>query len=102
MSTESDDAKLQQNICPVCNIARKGHANKRRALQEHLRRSKDVSHIMWYQAEYRKHFTHGGDRTAEQVNEDTVREAMYKAFGEEWVKRVHFSNQISSQLLSPI
>ena len=90
METAASDVndKLQQGICPVCNIARKGEVNKRRALQEHLRRSKDSAHVMWYQSQYKKYFQHGGDRSAEQVTEAKVREAIHRAFGDEWAKRV--------------
>ena len=88
METDPEVAeKLQQGICPVCNVARKGQVDKRRALQEHLRRSKESAHVMWFETQYKKHFQHGGERKQE-LTEAYVIDAIRKAFGAEWSSRI--------------
>lgn len=83
------DAELiARDICPVCMVPRRGRLNPRRALQEHIRASKDPAHIMWRGAHYNHHFKRGGDMYTRRVDECTIKDAVRRSFGEEWSQRV--------------
>jgi hypothetical protein len=81
----SDEDQINNNICPVCNVKRRG-TMPRRALQEHLRASKEPVHMMWCKINYDSHFKHGGDRrSTTNFTNKQVEEAVTRVFGPQWI-----------------
>jgi hypothetical protein len=85
-----DTSHIALNQCPIClNGCRKGLINPRRALQEHMRKSKDKAHVMWRDAgNYKKHFIHGGNKQQVEPCEADVIAAIKCTFGEQWSSRI--------------
>ena len=94
---------IAENICPVCEVARRGMC-PRRALQEHLRRSKRADHILWCENNYSKYFTQGGDRTNNNVTTEDIKQALKKAYGSDWSERLDLQPRLFRTLdtLAPI
>lgn len=84
----SDADMIAQNLCPVCKVPRHARQGPRRALQEHIKSSRDAEHIMWREANYADHFKHGGSRCATGKTDEDVMRAVRKAFGEEVASRI--------------
>lgn len=78
---------ISNNICPVCHMTRSGLVAPRRALQEHLKRSKDKQHVMWREQHYKNYFHHGGDMSSRAVTAADVIKSVQTTFGEEWAKK---------------
>jgi hypothetical protein len=88
MNAESEiEHCIARNECPVCHLARAGLIAPRRALQEHLKRSKDPAHIMWRERHYKHYFQHGGKMTERIVSVQDVIKSVQCAYGEEWAHR---------------
>lgn len=88
MTNNMSDAELiELNLCPVCKVPRNAKIAPRRALQEHIKSSRDPAHIMWCSANYSNNFKHGGVRTVEITDADML-QAIRKAFGEERSARI--------------
>src|SRR6476646_11984890 len=87
---EQDKVTISAFICPVCGKASTGQVDKRRALQEHIRRSAAICivHRVWREEWYSKHFMKGGDRQKQNVNAESIKAMIRKAYGEEWGSRV--------------
>jgi hypothetical protein len=87
---DDDVACIARNECPICkNGSRAGKVNPRRALQEHLRRSKVAKHKLWYTQHYSRHFVRGGDMTPKhETTADDIKAAIKHSFGNEWADRV--------------
>jgi hypothetical protein len=77
--------------CPVCKAPRRALINPRRALQEHIRASKDPAHAMWRRQHYDTFFKRGGDMKTAAVSEEAVIGAVRAAFGDQWAGRLHFT-----------
>jgi len=89
--TSSCEEHLSKNECPCCGVARTGHVNPRRALQEHIRRfaKKDAAHKMWADEHWATFFKRGGDRTpVKVVTAEDIISSVKCTFGEEWSERV--------------
>jgi hypothetical protein len=91
MANTAASELIAQHICPVCLVARQG-VNPRRALQEHLRRSKRADHKLWYTHNYSKHFSAGGDRTQREPTAEEIREAIARTYGAEWAEHFQCTN----------
>lgn len=96
----SDAEYIECNTCPICrNGPRKGKINPRRALQEHIRSSRNPAHIMWKQRHYARHFKHGGAKTPEtEVTAQDVIDAVKSAFGEQWAAKTVVTPTVLSHL----
>lgn len=91
MCNKQDAELIAADTCPVCKKARVGHVNRRRALQEHIRRAKDPAHTIWFMQHYKTHFIHGGERRELlPPTEQDILAAIEIGFGIEWAQRVHF------------
>lgn len=85
----NDALLISRNECPLCkNGPRKAKVCPRRALQEHIRSSKDKAHIMWREQHYAAHFKHGGKMSEQAVTTADVIEAVQKSFGIDWAQRI--------------
>lgn len=84
----TDAELIARNLCPVCQIERRANINVRRAVQEHIRISKDPAHIMWRNEHYAIHFKRGGNMVKTETTEEDIRTAVKKAFGNEWATRI--------------
>jgi hypothetical protein len=95
-STELDtDAEcIARNECPICcDGPRRAQINARRALQEHLRASKDPAHMVWREAgNYQKHFRRGGNMCTKTATSEDVLKSIEHAFGKQWVQRISIAN----------
>eukprot|EP00953_Heterococcus_sp_UTEX-ZZ885_P017005 9549-Heterococcus_DN1.PRE.1 len=86
---DTDKVCIERNECPICKNGRRSGLNPRRALQEHLRRSKDAKHTLWYRENYRRHYVRGGDTTPKhETTVDDIKAAIAHSFGNAWAERI--------------
>jgi hypothetical protein len=87
---EQDEAAIREHVCPVCARASTGQVDRRRALQEHIKRSARhcIPHRLWRDEWYSKHFIRGGDRQKQNVNADSIKDMICKAYGKDWSNRI--------------
>jgi hypothetical protein len=89
---DNDIVCIARNECPMCKNGSRSGVNPRRALQEHLRESKDAKHTLWYTEHYKRHFVRGGDMTPKhETTADDIKAAIEHSFGSAWAERVHIS-----------
>jgi hypothetical protein len=88
MSAKSEiEQCIGRNECPVCHLARTGLVAPRRALQEHLKRSKDPAHVMWRERHYKYYFQHGGKMTERTVSVQDIINSVHYIYGKEWAHK---------------
>ena len=86
----SEAEYIARDQCPVCHRQIEGVVNKRRALQEHVKRlSKTCGrHRMWFETQYLFHFQHGGRRNEKVITAQDVMDSVRVCFGSDWSNRL--------------
>jgi hypothetical protein len=93
VASHNDKAAIDAHMCPVCGKATRGQVDKRRALQEHIRRSAltCLEHKAWKDEWYSAFFIKGGNRRQQTISVESIKESIRKAYGEEWSNRITIS-----------
>jgi hypothetical protein len=84
---QHDRMRVSSYSCPVCTYeANKDSVNRRKALQEHIRRAAvvDPLHRIWKDVYYAQHFHWGGCADRQPPCASEIVAVIKRVYGEEW------------------
>jgi hypothetical protein len=96
---QQDRMHLNNHNCPVCSYAaKKGSVNRRKALQEHIRRAAAVDplHRIWKDVYYARYFHWGGCAKPTAPCASDIIDVIKRVYGDDWGRKCEqaFSSRV--------